>query len=250
MEKADISVIVVTLQNNPDEIDSICRLHELDSDFELIIRNDEGISKARNNGIDSASNDKIIFLDDDAVPEPGYIEAASKALDKHPVVVGAVQSPDKNVFDELAVHYRDPNKLVGCNMGFQRKVFEEVGYFDQDFHWGHEETELQNRITTRYALYYEPDMLVTHAYADSFTDYANKMWKLGKVDIDYWIKTKPWTSMCRSKSQSKHVDHSWISKSLKGRMYESIGRIIRIISMAVGLPQRLFVKISFLSFNQ
>jgi len=235
MAYTELSVIIVTLQDNPDDIASVSRLRELNYDFELIIRRDEGISKARNNGIAAASHDKIIFLDDDAIPEPGYLEAASKALDKHPVVVGAVQSPHKDVFDELAVHYRDPDTLVGCNMGFRREVFENVGYFDEDFHWGHEETEFQNRLTNEYDLFYEPGMLVKHAYAKNFTDYIHKMWKLGTVDIDYWIKAG-------NKSDLGHIVslNAYLSSSFKGTLYKSIGRTVRNISAVKSLLRNPF----------
>lgn len=186
----DLSVVVVTLK---DREDILCLPYFEESDFtdyELILRDDEGISTARNAGIEEARSDKILFIDDDAIPTEGYLETASAALDTEHVVAGRVTHPGEGIISKLASPYYPTGTeagyvplVVGCNMAFRREVFENVGYFDEGFGWGHEETELSERIRDEYRIYYEPKMEVIHSYAESVLDYWRTRYRFGPADI-------------------------------------------------------------------
>lgn len=186
----ELSVIVVTLKP-PDEILCVPEFKKSDfDDYELIIRQDEGISTARNEGIAEASSDKIVFIDDDAVPTEGYLQAAASVLDEEDAVVGRIIHPGSGVISKLASpYYPDGDEgeyvpfVIGCNMAFRREVFETVGYFDEKFNWGHEEMELSERISDEYSIYYEPSMCVIHAYAEGILDYWRTRYRFGPADI-------------------------------------------------------------------
>ncbi len=185
----DLSVIIVTIK---DERDIIC-IPEFErsdfDDYEVIIRTDKGISKARNNGVKEANGDKVVFIDDDAKPMPGYLQAASEVLEYKSVVGGKVIHPGNGTVSKLAGHYPNSDegqyvqKVVGCNMGFRKEVFDTVGWFDEEFMWGHDESEFIDRVRKQYPIYYEPEMCVVHPFANSVPDYWNKMARLGKVDV-------------------------------------------------------------------
>lgn len=185
----DLSIVIVTIKDR-DEILCISAFEDSDfNDYEIIVRDDEGIATARNEGIKRASADKIVFIDDDAEPEAGYLQAASAVLEEKPVVAGKVTHPGEGTISRLASHYptgeeaRYIDHVVGCNMGFRKKVFETVGYFDENFLWGHEEMEFVERVKREYPVYYEPEMAVVHPYANGILDYWRKQYRFGPADI-------------------------------------------------------------------
>lgn len=165
----------------------------LDLEYEVIVRRDPGASTARNEGIERASGEKIVFLDDDSVPEERYLEAVSAALDERVAVTGRVVQPDDAPFSEMDVPWYDqgdepkPTTMVaGCNMAVRRSVLEEVGGFNETFDHGHEETELAHRISERYDIVYDPSMVVEHPFAESVRGYWRKEFRHGKADVLWW----------------------------------------------------------------
>jgi len=187
----ELSVVIVTIKDK-DEILCLPKFEESDfDDYEIIIRGDEGIAKARNEGVKEANGDKIVFIDDDAEPMSGYLQAAANVLDKQYVVAGKVVHPGDGVISRMASHYPTGDEsqyvedVVGCNMGFRREVFKTVGYFDENFLWGREETEFIERVKKKYPVYYESEMSVIHPFADGVIDYWWKRYRFGPADIHY-----------------------------------------------------------------
>ncbi|QSG11357.1 Glycosyl transferase family 2 [Halapricum desulfuricans] len=198
-----ISVIVCSL-TPPEQIDC---LRVLDAqqfdDYEVIYRDDPGLAAARNAGIEAATADRLVFLDDDAVPHANYLPAMIDALDANPIVAGRIVHPGDGVISEFTGSYDQGNHrhyvravptsfrrgstgLTGCNMAFRGGVFNEIGGFDERFEWGHEETDLIRRaVEADYRVLYDPDAAVTHWYATSIRDYWRKMANFGTADLRY-----------------------------------------------------------------
>jgi glycosyltransferase involved in cell wall biosynthesis len=190
----ELSIIIPTVKPES-EIDCLRYLAEQEfDDYEVVIRSDPGASKARNEAIERAAAEKLVFLDDDSMPRPGYLQAASDALDDHDVVAGRVFQPDDApiTYKQLPWydqgdegHYTD--LIVGCNMAMRKSVIEAVGGFNETFFHGHEETELGRRIGEAFDIYYEPSMVVEHYYAFSVRQYWAKSYRHGKADADWWM---------------------------------------------------------------
>ena len=198
-----VSVIVCSLAPR-EQIDCL-RILEAQAfdDYEVILRDDKGISVARNAGIEAARSDRLVFLDDDAIPHADYLPAMVDALEANPIVAGRVIHPGDGVISRFVGSYdqgdrrhyvravpasfrRGSTGLTGCNMAFRREVFETVGGFDEQFLWGHEETDLARRaLEAGYRVLYEPDATVTHWYATSLRDYWRKMARFGPADLQY-----------------------------------------------------------------
>jgi len=199
----EISVIVCSLAER-EKIDCLAVLEAQSfDDYEVVLRSDKGLSEARNAGIEAARADKLVFLDDDSIPAGNYLAAVVDALEENPVVAGRVFHPGNGVVSTFCGGYdqgderhyvrpvegsfrRGSTGMTGCNMAFRREVFETVGGFDEQFKWGHEETDLARRIVAAgYRVLYDPDMAVSHWYADSVRGYWTKMAHFGPADLIY-----------------------------------------------------------------
>lgn len=190
-----ISVIIATLRSR-DKIEAIqvVKEHSFD-DYEIIICDETPVTRARNEGIKRATADKLVFLDDDSRPQPGYLEKACTVLETQAAYTGRTIHPFDDVFSRhFTDHYNWGDEpcyvkyFWGCNMGVHRSVFESVGGWDEQMGWGHEEKELASRVTSDFDIRYDPELVVKHPYTTSITNYWQKQYKLETQTPYYWSK--------------------------------------------------------------
>lgn len=190
-----VSVVIATLKSR-DKIEAIqCLEDQTFDDYEVIVCNESPVTRARNEGIRQASTDKIVFLDDDSGPRPGYLQKADEVLETEAAYAGRTIHPVDDVFARhFTNHYDwgdDPcyvNHFWGCNMGVHRDVFKAVGGWDEQMGWGHEEKELARRVRGEFDIRYDPELVVDHPYASSITEYWKKQYKLERKSPYYWSK--------------------------------------------------------------
>ena len=190
----DISVVVPSIKP-PSEIVVTEYLDRCShEDYEVITRDDYPVTRARNEGYKQANAEKIVFLDDDSMPRDGYLTEASKTLETEDAVTGKTVHPRDDLFSgQLTSHYtfgngpRNVNRFWGCNMGMRKEALDAVGGWDENMGWGHEEKDLAERVLKRYNIYYNPDMVVDHVYADSLFDFWMKHYRLEK-ETPYYLR--------------------------------------------------------------
>jgi len=112
-----------------------------------------GPAANRNNGAKSATGEWLVFLDDDCLPEVGwlaaiYSEAKAGQVD---VIEGKTMRADQT---DGALKYGIENAYGGgffsCNLAIRRQVFFDIGSFDEDFlEAGGEDMEFAWRIQNR-----------------------------------------------------------------------------------------------------
>ncbi|WP_336135399.1 glycosyltransferase family 2 protein [Natronomonas amylolytica] len=191
----EISIVIPTLKPR-DEIEAVqCLERGTFEDFEVIVRDDVPVTRARNEGIKRASADKLVFLDDDSCPTRNYLQLASEILDREAAFAGRTIHPRDDVFARHFTGHYDwgdspqyVQRFWGNNMGARRDVFDAVGGWDENMGWGHEEKELANRVIQKFDIRYHPDLVVYHPYAESVTDYWRKLYKLETQTPYLWHK--------------------------------------------------------------
>ena len=172
------------------------------------------ISAARNMGLSLSSGRIVAFVDDDAVPEPTWlnhlvcplldtniaastgtvlgrngisVQWASRVVDR----LGAASPAGPGPLREgLAV------KLEGTNMAIRREVAVSLGGFDEAFDFYLDETDLAYRLmTTGHQVRFAPLATVHHGYAASNRRTQTRvplgLYQIGKSSMHYLIKHAP-----------------------------------------------------------
>lgn len=151
------------------------------------------ISAARNMGIAAAAGDIVAFIDDDAVPEPRWLEHLLRVFTNAPISAagGFVRGRNGISFqwkariadatghaENAQVNAEKPTiltpppgravKTEGTNMAVRRDVLAEMGGFDPAFRFYLDETDLNMRLALAgHSTAIVPLAQVHHAYAPS-----------------------------------------------------------------------------------
>lgn len=107
-----------------------------------------GVSHARNVGVRRSRGDYVVLCDADDIVMAGWLAAMVKAFDEGADCVGGVAERysargaflgrDAGVYEFLWPGVGWP---IGANCGFRRRVFDELGGFDESFVGGGDETD-------------------------------------------------------------------------------------------------------------
>jgi glycosyltransferase involved in cell wall biosynthesis len=192
---ADYEIVFVN-NNSPDQTAQRCREFQAahpELNFAYFEELKQGLSHARNRGIDEAKGDILAFIDDDALAHEDYLKnmhaafqiqmnvfaAGGKILplyeSKRPKWMSRFLEPVMSVIDLGSKPKAFPtNKFpVGANMMFRKTVFEQVGSFNTDLGrtgkkmLGGEEKDLFYRMRkAEMPVFYLPNVVVSHAVPD------------------------------------------------------------------------------------
>ena len=150
-----VEVIVVD-DGSTDESAEIARAHG----FHVISTENCGLSSARNTGAGAAHGEIVAYLDDDAVPDPHWLNHVVDAFVRDDVA--AVGGPniavpgDGVVADAVAISPGNPSQVLlgdrvaehipGCNASFRREALLQAGGFDPRFHTAGDDVDLCWRL--------------------------------------------------------------------------------------------------------
>jgi glucosyl-dolichyl phosphate glucuronosyltransferase len=183
--------VIVVDNNSRDDTADIVRKFQGDGSFLLhyVLESRQGLSHARNTGVRKARADIVAFLDDDAVAESNWLGCLLDVYDKvsDAWAVGGKVLPiwggerpkwlqDTMLRSLSLVEWGDderplkwPERVIGANFSFRKKVFSEVGPFAVNLGrrghllLGNEDTEIQERIHELGKLvFYTPRAAVRH----------------------------------------------------------------------------------------
>ncbi len=169
----------------------------------------QGLSGARNTGIESSTGDVLAFLDDDATAEPGWLAAMSKTYEDDNVIGMGGRITAQWLTERPKWWPAEFDWVVGCsyvglpttttpirnpigaNMSVRRSAFSGVGVFSSEVGrigkrpLGAEETELFIRIRQHWpdaAVLFEPECAVLHKVPGAranFKYFANRCYAEG-----------------------------------------------------------------------
>jgi glycosyltransferase involved in cell wall biosynthesis len=135
--------VIVVDNGSTDRTTPVAEAHQQTGyELEVVHEPRRGINFARNAGIDAAADGVILLCDADDEVHQGWISAMVAALEPDTWVGGVLDytrlnsSRTREVWDvddhSTAVTVIDPyvDRTYGCNCGFSRQMWEEVGRFD------------------------------------------------------------------------------------------------------------------------
>lgn len=158
--------------------------------FRYVVETNQGLSYARNRGIEESRGDVLVFLDDDSYIQAGYLSNLQRQLSEHPEAdafggkilpifesgetpkwlskwnnswVSAIDLGDK------VCRFEGKTFPIGANMGIRKNLIDNVGGFNTQLGrskknlMGGEEKDLFERIKSQGGnIMYFPDVLVHH----------------------------------------------------------------------------------------
>ena len=165
--------------------------------FRLIRTENRGLSSARNTGSEAATGEIVAYIDDDAFPDPHWLQyLAHTFMTTDHVGVGGPNLPppgDGLVADCVAVapggpiHVltsdREAEHIPGCNMAFRKTALEAVRGFDPKFRVAGDDVDLCWRLQQQgWTLGFNAAAVVWHHRRNSIRAYLRQQWSYGKAE--------------------------------------------------------------------
>jgi glycosyltransferase involved in cell wall biosynthesis len=258
----DDELIVVVDNNGP--LLARCR-ESLDGCIVMANSRRRGLSGARNTAVSEAQGSVVAFLDDDAVPLDGWLDALrAPYADKHVYGVGGLAKahwPNRQPtwFPEeflwvVGCSYRglptDPRpvrNLMGANMSFRRSAFEEAGEFAEemgrvlDRPLGCEETEFSIRLrqtNPNAILMFNPSAQVEHYMTEqreSVRYFVRRCWAEGTSKAEVARRVGRSSALSTERGYTSRVLPKGVWRGLSESLTGDIWGAARAASIPLGL---------------
>jgi len=136
-------------------------------------RRNQGIAKTRNLGIASSQAPLLLFTDDDCIPRQDWVERMAAALDKNPIVAGAIETPTDNFWKlchNIAQFHpflaskktRETRFIAGANMGYQRRTLELLKGFESERRMAEDMEFILRACRAGFSISFRSDAVVRH----------------------------------------------------------------------------------------
>lgn len=251
---ADAYEIVLVNNMSTDNTEDECRRFRNDYpdvDFRYFVETQQGLSFARNRGIEESRGDTLVFLDDDSYIQPDYLINLQRQLEAHsdadafggkidPVFESGEAPKWLSKWNYSWVSAIDLGTEVcpftgkafpiGANMGIRKDMLSRIGVFNTELGrskknlMGGEEKDLFERIRQHGGnIYYFPDVLVQHVIPPSRTtkDYVRRLGEgVGKSERIRTLGVSKWKYLKRLISELVKWGGTtvlWLGFALKGQ---------------------------------
>lgn len=189
---SDYEILLIN-NNSTDTTETLCLKFQQDFpqvDFQYYLETNQGLSYARNRGVDESKGEILVFVDDDATAFEHYLSSIDKLFKDYPdaracggpiVPVYEIEKPKwLSIYTEQLLGgalyegdkirpFRNGKFPGGGNSAFRKEIFEKYGLFNVDLGRkgtgliGAEEKDLYDRLTRgNEKFYYLPQMGIYH----------------------------------------------------------------------------------------
>ena len=188
----DVEVIVVD-DGSTDQLAEIVQQYPV----KLIRCKNQGLSAARNVGLEAATGEIVAYVDDDAAPEPNWLMYLVSAFrtGKYVGVGGPnIAPPGEGYIADAVAHSpggplhvlitdTEAEHIPGCNMAFLTKALRAVGGFDPQFRIAGDDVDLCWRLQEKGGkLGFSPGAVVWHKRRNSLRAYWRQQLNYGKAE--------------------------------------------------------------------
>jgi GT2 family glycosyltransferase len=188
----DYEIIVVD-DGSTDQTSAIASRHKV----KLIRTENNGLSAARNVGMNAASGDIVAYIDDDAYPDPHWLTFLASGLrdTEHAGIGGPNIAPpgDGAIADCVANAPGGPvhvllsdcvaEHIPGCNMAYRRDKLLEIGGFDHRFRVAGDDVDVCWRLQERgWTIGFAPTAVVWHHRRGSLRGYLKQQKGYAKAE--------------------------------------------------------------------
>lgn len=171
-DSVEVIVVDQTEQHSQQVVERLKTLH-CEKDIHWIRRSSPGVTRAMNCGVEQASGDLLLFLDDDIIPDRGLFAAHLRAHRSTlgDLIAGRVLQPwhddthNSHPFTCTEGGYR--REFMGGNFSIRHDLLIELGGFDENFKGAayRFECEFADRLLAAgHRIWYEPTALIRHLH--------------------------------------------------------------------------------------
>ncbi|MFI1772642.1 glycosyltransferase [Thalassobellus citreus] len=174
--------------------------------FKYFRKKNEGLSIARNFGIEKSTADLIVYIDEDATANRDYLSTIVHYFENNPKVNclgGEVELYNKNViFAKLiqdsifSLYMKDEGSVIGTNMAFRKSFLNDIGRFQPEFTYRGDETALFAKAKEKLVKGRSKQMIVKHFQPPNRKAWLNTRFENGyfTIAIDFFIE-RPMSSI-------------------------------------------------------
>lgn len=252
---ADAYEIILVNNMSTDNTEAECQRfgHDYPNvDFRYFVETNQGLSYARNRGIEESRGETLLFLDDDSYIQQDYLKNLQRQLNDHPEAdafggkidpifesgeapkwlskwnyswVSAIDMGDR------VCQFEGKAFPIGANMGIRKAMLEKIGVFNTQLGrskknlMGGEEKDLFERIQQQGGLiYYFPDVIVNHVIPPTRTtkDYVKRLGEgVGRSERIRTLGISRWKYLKRLFSELVKWGGTailWLGFALKGQI--------------------------------
>jgi glycosyltransferase involved in cell wall biosynthesis len=163
----NFEIVVVDDGSSDDTPDHLPTIETYSVPFTYCRLEGEGPACARNEGIRNAKAPIIAFIDDDAIPQPGYLNAIYAPF-ANKKVVGVEGKVVPVQCEDMGLLGMSPRNLEGgvyltCNIAFRTEALKEIGGLDESFPYpAFEDVDLVEAIKPYGEIVWQPKAEVHH----------------------------------------------------------------------------------------
>jgi cellulose synthase/poly-beta-1,6-N-acetylglucosamine synthase-like glycosyltransferase len=239
LEYPEYEVIIVndgSTQETADVINYFSRKYG----FKAITTDNRGLSSARNTGLEAASGEIVAYIDDDAFPDPDWLNyiALSFTSTTHVGIGGPNIAPGDDGLKPACIDHvpgnpshvlisdEEAEHIPGCNMAFRRHALLEAGGFDPHFRIAGDDVDICWRLRKKgWTLGFSPSAVVWHHRRSSLLSYWKQQVNYGRAEA---LLEKKWPEKY---NETGNCD--WAGRIYGNGLSKSVGLISRKIYQGV-----------------